>query len=389
MRKRNKILENGLIIVFVSFIIFTSGFLISLMVIPFLHPTITTPHLQIYIHDDSDFEKYNFPGSGTESDPFLIENFTYQEQGLLQISISGVSKYFIVRNNVVISQYSAGIHIGNVAVNASIINNVVYGSPYNYGWDAGIAIYDMNGCKIINNTVISKEKGIQVWTSSNCSLQNNRLIKNDRNIEIKYSSQILIKNNYVVCDEKSSDYDTTDALNVDDSEFISIISNQIENGWLFFEDDSISTATIEDNYINGVKLGFFKNFTDFSLNSSLEFGQLILAYCTNCSLSNLNLSDVNVAIGIYQSSFINCNNCNFSNNLYAGLYIYDSLNITISNSTFVSNDIGTRVRYSSVYFYNNEFQNNFYGVYISKSNCTFGNNSFIDNVYHDIYTFDY
>ena len=389
MRKRNKILENGLIIVFVSFIIFTSGFLISLMVIPFLHPTIAIPHLQIFIDSDADFERYNFPGSGTQTDPFLIENFTYQDKGLFEIYIFGVSKYFIIRNNIIISDRSEeGIRIGNIPVNISIINNVVYGSAYKHDWEAGISIYNLNECKIINNTVISKENGVRVWSSSNCTIQNNRLIKNGRPIEIRDSSQILIENNYLVYDDQSG-YTSKDALHIENSEYISIKNNQIENGWLFFYDNSIITATIEDNYINGVKIEFFKNLTDFSLNSTTEFGQLLLSNCINCSFYNLNLSDVNIAIGIYHSSFINCSSCNLISNVYAGLYIYDSINITISQSNFFGNYYGTRMRYSSVQFLNNVFQNNLYGVYINKSNSTFVNNSFIDNVYHDIYTSNY
>ena len=390
MRKLNKLFEKVFIISFISFIIFTSGFLISLFIIPFLHSPVKEPHLQISIYDDSDFEKYNFPGSGTESDPYLIENYSYQEQGLFKISIFGVSKCFIIRNNIILSQSSdEGIRIGNVPKNVSIINNVVYGPTYMHDFEAGISIYNLNECKIINNTVISKEYGIKVWYSSNCSLQNNRLIKNGRPIDIRYSSHIDIENNYLKYDESLSGYYTEDALYVKNSEYVSVKGNQIYKGWLFFSDDSIKTATIEDNYINGVKIGFFKNLTDFSLNSTTEFGQLLLADCTNCSFFNLNLSDVNVAIGIYNSSFITCSNCNLSNNVNAGLYIYDSINITISQSSFFGNYYGTRVIYSNLRFLDNVFQNNLYGVYISNSNCMFVNNSFIDNVYHDISTYDY
>lgn len=390
MRKLNKFFEKVFIVSFISFIIFTSGFLISLSIIPFLHPTVKTPHLSIIIYDDSDFEKYNFPGTGTESDPYLIENFTYQKQGLSQIYIFGVNKYFIIRNNILISDRAEeAIRIGNVPVNISIINNVIYGFTYIHDFEVGISIYNLNKCKIFNNTVISKEYGIKVWYSSNCSLQNNRLIKNGRPIDIRYSSQIDIENNYLKYDDSLSGYYTKDALYVKNSEYVSVKGNQMYKGWLFFSDDSIKTATIEDNYINGMKIGFFKNLTDFSLNSTTEFGQLLLADCTNCSFYNLNLSDVNVAIGIYNSSFITCSNCNLSNNVIAGLYIYDSINITISQSSFFGNYIGTRVKYSTVQFLDNVFQNNSYGVYISNSNCTFVNNSFIDNVYHDIYTYDY
>ena len=391
MRELNKLSEKIVIICFVSFTLFTSGFLISLIVVPFLHPEVNSPHLQIFITEDADFDKYYFPGSGTPTDPFLIENFTYQEHGLFEIYIFGVSKHFVIRNNIIISHRSdEGIRIGDAPNNVSIINNVVYGSAHMHDWNPGISIYNLDECNIINNTVISKEKGIRISSSSNCSVKNNKLIKNGRNIEIIDSSNILIENNSLVFDETQTGYATKDTIYVQNSDNVSIIYNHLNKSGIFFNDGSIKTAVIENNFIDGLKIGFFKNETNILINSTIEFGQILLADCKNCSLYNLTMSKSNVGIGIYNSNLINCSYCNLSSNLYAGLYIYESVNVTISESTFISNDVGTRVKFSNnIRFLNNIFQENSFGIYLSNSNCTFINNSFINNSIEDIHTYDY
>jgi len=390
MRELNKLSEKIIFICFVSFTLFTSGFLISLLVVPFLHPEVKTPHLQIFITKDADFDKYNFPGSGTPTDPFLIENFTYQEDGLFEIYIFGVSKHFVIRNNVIKPDIiDEAIRIGNIPNNVSIINNVVYGSAHLYDWHIGISVYNVNECNIINNSIFFEEKGIHISGSSNCSIINNKLIKNVRNIEIIDSPNVLIENNSLMFDEIQTGYTTKDMIYVQNSDNVSIINNQLDKSGIFFNDGSIKTAIIENNFIDGLKIGFFKNETNILINSTTEFGQILLADCKNCSLYNLNMSKSNVGIGVYNSNLINCSYCNLNSNLYAGLYIYESSNLTISESIFLSNDIGTRVQYSdNIRFLNNDFQENSFGIYLSHSNCIFINNTFNNNSI-DIHTYDY
>jgi len=389
MRELNKLSEKIVIICFVSFTLCTSGFLISLIIVPFLHPEVNTPHLQIFITKDADFDKYNFPGSGTPTDPFLIENFTYQEDGLFEIYIFGVSKHFVIRNNIIIpDRADEAIRIGNAPNNVSIINNVVYGSAYLHYWNLGISVYNVNDCNIINNSIFFEEKGIQISHSSNCLVKNNKLIKNVRNIEIIDSPNILIENNSLVFDETQTSYPNQDMIYVQNSDNISIINNQLDKSGIFFNDGSIKTAIIENNFIDGLKIGFFRNITNFLINSTTEFVQILLADCKNCSLYNLNMSKSNVGIGVYNSNLINCSYCNLNSNPY-GLYIYESTNVTIAESIFLSNDIGTRVKYSdNIRFLNNNFQENSFGIYLSHSSCTFFNNSFINNSI-DILTYDY
>ena len=55
-----------------------------------------TPHDPIEITSDSDFEA--FPGLGTETDPYIIENYYITTNSGSGIIIRDTTKYFIVRN---------------------------------------------------------------------------------------------------------------------------------------------------------------------------------------------------------------------------------------------------------------------------------------------------
>ncbi len=52
----------------------------------------------IIIMNDWDFKNYNFTGEGSESNPYVIENYNITTTKDYAIYISSTSKYFIIRN---------------------------------------------------------------------------------------------------------------------------------------------------------------------------------------------------------------------------------------------------------------------------------------------------
>jgi parallel beta-helix repeat protein len=281
MRVTKKSFEKITMFLFLALLIFTTIYLVILGIIPFLHPKINSLSLGIYINDDSDFETYNFPGFGTPSDPYLIENYTYQKHGLHEIYISRVSKHFIIRNNVIASKgYKNGITVGGMSQNITIFNNTILGSDYIKDGCEGISIWNLENCKIVNNSIFSKRQGIRVWSCSNCTISQNKM-KNGRNIGIFESSNIGIENNSLRFDEFQNAWDTHDSLYITNSENTSIIQNELFKSWIAFSDDSILTATLQDNRINGQEIGFFKNESNFLLDSSGSYGQILLISCSN------------------------------------------------------------------------------------------------------------
>ncbi len=78
---------------------------------------------EIVILNDYDFsEKYSFPGSGTAEDPFLIENYLFDDPDTTAIVIKDTTKHFIIRN-CSISKLGQPLFISNIGFNTGILIN--------------------------------------------------------------------------------------------------------------------------------------------------------------------------------------------------------------------------------------------------------------------------
>jgi parallel beta-helix repeat protein len=384
--------EKIITIAFGLVVLIASGILISLLVIPFTHPKVNTNFFRIYINSDEDFNNYNFPGSGTEEDPYIIENYTYFEDGLNQIQIFGVNKSFIIRNNIIYSNdWECGISLASVSSsNVIIIGNIIYGSAYRFSVEAGIRIYNLYNCSILNNSVYNVDVGIKLLASSNCLVENNSLINNGRNIEVRDCTNLPIVNNVLMVNMEKSRFSFSDSIHVEDSINISINSNECKNSGIWFSASSSSTITLQNNTVCGLHIGFFKNKIDLLFNNSEQYGQLFLVNCTNCITINLTITKSIIGLSFYNCSYCNCSSCNFDEDLESGLYISHSSNLIISEGEFSYNLFGARILYSdSIKFKNNLFQYNYYGVYVSNSVVVYDNNTFYNNINGDIRVYDY
>ncbi|HUT81851.1 MAG TPA: right-handed parallel beta-helix repeat-containing protein [Candidatus Bathyarchaeia archaeon] len=106
----------------------------------------------IVIRSNNDFTlRYNFPGQGTELDPFRIENLTISSSKEYGIYISDTTKYFII-NNCSISGVSRGIYIYNIADDTTKIENntITLDGVTSY---TGIEINSTNNVTIVNNKI--------------------------------------------------------------------------------------------------------------------------------------------------------------------------------------------------------------------------------------------
>lgn len=178
------------------------------------------PHEVIEIINDANFTDYGFPGSGTEEDPYLIQNYniTSDEFGTPGILIDDVKKYFTIQNCFV-QTMGDGITIKRVNKGAcDVINNYIYestgyGLEIRFGYNLlverntivramygiyldtadgsvimenlcyqntikGISLYQTNDCTIVNNTLAESTEGISLGTASDCTVANNTCANN-------------------------------------------------------------------------------------------------------------------------------------------------------------------------------------------------------------------
>jgi parallel beta-helix repeat protein len=91
-----------------------------------------TPRAPIFINGDSQFTPANgvTGGSGTQADPYIIENWVIDASGAIGITIQNTTKYFVVWNCLVENGGNyIGIYLDN-AINGKVENNTCENNSY-------------------------------------------------------------------------------------------------------------------------------------------------------------------------------------------------------------------------------------------------------------------
>ena len=178
-----------------------------------------TPRAPIYIYADDGFILANgvVGGSGTENDPYIIENYSINAENADGIWIENTTAYFLVRNCLI----ENGVDNYNGIQLESVVNGRV------------------ESCIFRNNY-----NGIHINYSSHTSITHNICENNhDDGIHVRdYSSYISITHN--TCENSHSD-----GIQVSNSSYISISHNTCENNQrsgIYFQFDS-SYNTVENN----------------------------------------------------------------------------------------------------------------------------------------------
>lgn len=273
------------------------------------------PHNPILIVGNAGFTPANgvTSGSGTENDPYIIENWIISAGEAHGIEIRNTTAYFVIQNCLIENgrgKFNAGIYLHNVT----------------------------NG-KVINNTSKKNEYGIYLRFSNNNIISNN-----------------TCKNDYYGILLHRSEYDT--------------ITNHIfENCGIYIFGDEVShfnSHVIENNQVNGKPVYYYKNVSEVTVPSNA--GQVILTNSSNMIVENVNASNASVGIEIAYTENSLIRNNNFSNNSNDGITLSSSFSNTISNNTSDNNDEGIRLSSSDNNILdNNVFRNNGIGIHLTHS----------------------
>ncbi|MEM3444536.1 MAG: right-handed parallel beta-helix repeat-containing protein [Thermoplasmata archaeon] len=184
-----------------------------------------TPRGPIHINGNANFTSANgvTGGSGTESDPYIIEGWEIDANGgTYAIWIENTSAYFVIRNCNVSNAtssgstpYGAGIALNNVihgTLDSNKCNNSRYGiylygsSQYNNitnnnasgNYDEGIHLASSSNNIITNNNASGNYFGIHLSCSSNNNIANNNASGNSEDgIYLYYSSNNNITYNWI------------------------------------------------------------------------------------------------------------------------------------------------------------------------------------------------
>ncbi|MBD3230229.1 MAG: hypothetical protein GF329_18770 [Candidatus Lokiarchaeota archaeon] len=244
----------------------------------------------VVVNNNSEFIGAGFTGSGSESQPYILENKVINGMFSHCIYISDTDAHFIIKNCILYNG-SYGIYLDNASngkiINVTSRNNqnsgilIYQGSNYINCYnntlydnkDYGIYLYGPNSehCLIHNNTIYNNTRGIYVFQgadfnnftdntfyehsqaailleiSSNCTVSGNIAYNNDEGIATSNCNNNSFIDNYVHDNNDGIRLSTSDNNNIS----VNFIKNNVDTGIFLGQSDSniISWNTIHENAV--------------------------------------------------------------------------------------------------------------------------------------------
>ena len=164
---------------------------------PRTHPYF--PHAIIYINHEANFTALGFPGQGTISDPYIIEECFINDIGISLIHIENVSAYFIIRFNLLIGKAGGNaINLVNCTHGLIIDNNV-------QNTTIGIQLFESSNNTISGNIVTNMIYGFLLTNGSSSNIvYDNRIYNNSIGITLSFdtinnniSSNLICNNSHI------------------------------------------------------------------------------------------------------------------------------------------------------------------------------------------------
>ena len=311
----------------------------------------------------SDNVTYTLTGNVNGSVVVGRSNVVFDGAGYtVQGSGSGTGLYAESMNNVTIenvtvADFSVGIW-ANASSNCVLSNNSVTGNG-----EAGVYVETSSGDTLTDNDVAGNYEGIVLDTSSNNTLQANEAEGNPvAGIFLYYSANNTLSGNSVtdssgltgvgICLEYSS-YNILSGNNATDNSYgiglgwapDNILTQNVisKSFWSNFDVDGSSlndyiNSVDASNLADGKPICYIVNENDLLIDSSNHpsVGYLALVNCTDISVENLNLTNIELK-SLLLAYTTNCTitQNNIINNQY-GIYLYSSANNTVSDNNLTA-----------------------------------------------------
>ena len=147
----------------------------------------------IYINSDQDLINYNFPGLGSENDPYRLENLLISTTKDYGIYLENTTKHVLIQNCYIYAHYRA-IEIYNTTENTITITNNTCSSDNYFGIFVGKSPY----IKILKNIIYNCYHAIEFNDSPYALVANNTLFDNICCIRVEYRSPYsrILENNF-------------------------------------------------------------------------------------------------------------------------------------------------------------------------------------------------
>lgn len=198
-------------------------------------------------HDDN-FTYYGFEGTGSETNPFIIEDLSIVTVSDYGIYVTATTKHFVIRHCNVDAR-ECGIYISDtIDGSANVTNNICNDN------DIGIRVVEIADAIITNNECNNKIAGIHVENSVRVNVTFNECKNNDYHGIFVFSSQdcILINN---TCNSNIDSGLMLDSSTSNDIYNNTFANNNINGIYLYASwKNSIINNTIANNNREGIKI---------------------------------------------------------------------------------------------------------------------------------------
>jgi parallel beta-helix repeat protein len=336
-------------------------------------------------------------GSGTESDPYIIEGWEIEVFATTGISVTGTDAWFVIR----------GVHIFNSNETSS----------------TGIGLWDVQNGRVEDSNLLGMQADIDITASSNVIVTGCNFTSYGYGVYVLGSSGVTVSR----CNITGYDYfgvgasqctnirleynnvtDMGTGMSVYDCTSVEILNNTIARSWYkglelgrctgisvhnntFISDGITLTGTTvahydshditTDNLVNGKPLYYVSNQADVSFNGE-PVGQLILADSTRVSIWNLVIDDTDAGIQVAYCSIVWIYYCHVSKNPENGISMIESDTITVTGCTISDNMYGGGLSFvgcAKLYLDWNKIYDSGRGIYLESSGEAYISNSIIQN----------
>ncbi|MFW9917670.1 MAG: nitrous oxide reductase family maturation protein NosD [Candidatus Thorarchaeota archaeon] len=288
------------------------------------------PHAPINIVNDSELAAVATSGSGSENNPFILENWDILARDIHGISIANTTAFFIIQNCWIVANGVPGVHgifLENVADGSAVIfNNICQNT------DFGIFLINSTGSRILSNLCKASNEGIYLDHSGNSTVANNDCQRSTMNgIAIMHSA------NSTVTDNLCRQSDSAGILFRNSSNSI-VSDNFLYECGFFVVEDSLThylSYSIANTWVNSQPLGWFTNEANMTVSS--PYGAIALINCTNVLVTNQNCSNADDGISVLYSSDCQVIRNTFSYHDWMGIFVWKSDSIFVANNTCIQN----------------------------------------------------
>jgi len=272
-------------------------------------------------------------GTGTPSDPYLIEGWEIAATTMAGIHIRDTTVSFIVRDNFVHSGGSSfdGVYFERVR-NGVADANIVSGNQLGFRVDVSTNV------TLSSNNMSSNRGGIYLAESSDVFIVANVISSHVwHGISVIESTLVTIAANQIS--------DSGSGISLSRSTHATLEANRLTSDGVLLDGDRAhfsSHAISPDNLVNGKPLLYHSNCSGLSVVSVLV-GELIVANCTGVRVANLDIAntDVGILMGFVENVTILENRVSFND---IGVLAESSVRVRIEDNNVHDNEYGLVLR---------------------------------------------